>query len=52
MLIDQNLDNFYSDQNEYGGHYSKLGNEKISKIIYDDLTSMNIMKENFSNTEN
>jgi hypothetical protein len=52
MLIDQNLDSFYSDQNEYGGHYSKLGNEKISKIIYDDLINMNIMGGEISDAEN
>lgn len=37
-LIDRNdLDAIYSDDNEYGGHYSNFGNKVIAKIIYDNL---------------
>tara|TARA_B100000686_G_C16799338_1_gene984820 strand:+ start:1670 stop:2911 length:1242 start_codon:yes stop_codon:yes gene_type:complete len=37
LLKAPNLDNYYSDNNEYGGHFSKEGNEKIASIIYDKL---------------
>ena len=33
-----NLDNLYSDKNEYGGHYSLEGNLKIASIINRELT--------------
>lgn len=37
-LIDRNdLDEIYSDDNEYGGHYSNFGNEVIAKFIYHNL---------------
>jgi hypothetical protein len=34
----KNLDNLYSDKNEYGGHYSVDGNQKIASIINYELT--------------
>jgi len=33
FLKNEHLDNMYSDNNDYGGHFSKEGNEEISKII-------------------
>ena len=35
----KNLDSLYSDKNEYGGHYSVDGNQKIASIINDELTT-------------
>ena len=29
----KNLDELYSDDNDYGGHYSADGNKKISELI-------------------
>jgi len=29
-----NLDNLYSDETRYGGHYSKPGNELIAKLVF------------------
>jgi hypothetical protein len=37
LIKENNLDEFYSDNNDYGGHYSKKGNEKIATIINQKL---------------
>ena len=37
LLEDPNLNTYYSDDNEYGGHFSKEGNEKIASIIHNKL---------------
>ena len=37
LLKDSKLDSYYSDNNEYGGHFSKEGNKKIASIIYREL---------------
>ena len=42
-----NLDEYYSDDNQYGGHYSKIGNEKISEIIFNKLMSFESTKKYF-----
>jgi hypothetical protein len=42
-----NLDEYYSDDNQYGGHYSKMGNEKISEIIFNKLMSFESTKKYF-----
>ena len=34
----KNLDNLYSDKNEYGGHYSAEGNQKIATILNHKLS--------------
>ena len=47
-----NLDEFYSDKNEYGGHYSQLGNKKISEIILNDLNNFESIKKILSNSKN
>jgi len=33
LLQENDLDKLYSDDNEYGGHFSKLGNKRIAEII-------------------
>ena len=38
LLQVKNLDKLYSDKNEYGGHYSVDGNQKIASIINYELT--------------
>ena len=43
ILNDSNLDNYYSDDNEYGGHYSKLGNQKIAEIIHNELSKLDLV---------
>ncbi len=43
ILNDSNLDNYYSDDNEYGGHYSKLGNQKIAEIIHSELSKLDLV---------
>ncbi|MBI2498715.1 hypothetical protein HYV88_00560 [Candidatus Woesearchaeota archaeon] len=40
LLRVKDLDNLYSDDSEYGGHYSKFGNEFIAKTIF------KVLKEN------
>lgn len=38
ILINRNdLDRIYSDDNQYGGHYSSYGNKLIAGIIYEEL---------------
>ena len=37
LIEEENLDKLYSDDNWYGGHYSKEGNEKIAKFIFSEL---------------
>ena len=37
FLKEKDIDKLYSDKNEYGGHYSKKGNEKIASIIHNQL---------------
>lgn len=39
LISEINLDELYSDNNEYGGHYSKKGNEKIALILENNLKS-------------
>ena len=38
-----NLDPLFSDDNSYGGHYSKEGNQLIADKIYEELKKMKIM---------
>ena len=37
LINRKDLDDIYSDDNQYGGHYSKIGNKLIAKIIHDKL---------------
>lgn len=34
LLQENELDNLYSDDNEYGGHFSKYGNKKVGEILH------------------
>ena len=44
-LIERNdLDEVYSDDNEYGGHYRSFGNQVIAKIIYKNLKERGVLK--------
>ena len=40
-----NFDDLYSDDNKYGGHYSKAGNELLAKIISEELKKKKILKK-------
>lgn len=37
LALEENLDSLYSDNNEYGGHYSNAGNKRIAEIINEEL---------------
>ena len=37
FLAEKNLEKIYSDDNEYGGHFSKIGNELTAEIIHNHL---------------
>ena len=40
LLKEENIDEMYSDENEYGGHYSHLGNKKIAEIFSKELSDI------------
>lgn len=40
LLKEPNLDEIYSDNNEYGGHYSREGNKKIADIIFEKMKKL------------
>jgi len=43
LLKLNDIDSLYSDDNEYGGHYSKIGNEKIALIINQQLINKKLV---------
>ena len=43
LLQKNNLDELYSDDNDYGGHYSREGNEIIASILKDKMEKMNLI---------
>lgn len=43
LMNRDDLDEIYSDDNKYGGHYSKFGNKVIAKIIYENLKNHKII---------
>ena len=43
LINEKNLDEYYSDNNEYGGHYSKQGNEKIANYIEKRLVEKKLL---------
>jgi len=45
LLKQDNLDQLYSDDTKYGGHYSKTGNEIIARLLFKEF------KKNFSLAE-
>ena len=40
LIPEENLDELYSDQNDYGGHYSELGNKKIANLLDQKLRNI------------
>jgi hypothetical protein len=42
FLSEANLDPLYSDDNSYGGHLSKHGNEKVAEIIFQEIKDFKI----------
>ena len=43
LLRESNLDEMYSDNNDYGGHYSKIGNQKIGDMIYKKINDLKLI---------
>ena len=43
LLDEKDLDDMYSDNNTYGGHYSRRGNEKISDILYEKMKKLDMI---------
>jgi hypothetical protein len=41
LLSENKIDDLYSDDNEYGGHFSRIGNQNIASIIHKYLISIN-----------
>ncbi len=41
LLSENKIDEIYSDGNEYGGHFSRIGNQNIASIIHEYLTMIN-----------
>ena len=39
ILKEENLEELFSAETEYGGHYSKYGNKIIAKMIFDEMRS-------------
>ena len=48
LLEEPNLDELYSDDNSYGGHYSKQGNKKIALYINQELINFQSQNEKIS----
>lgn len=42
----KDLDLLYSDNNDYGGHYSKEGNKKVAEIIKRELEKIDLISNN------
>ena len=43
LLHEKNLDDFYSDDNDYGGHFTKYGNKTVSELIIEQLKNSNLI---------
>ena len=41
MINIKEIDRMFSDNNEYGGHYSKDGNQKVAELIFNELKILN-----------
>ena len=41
MINIKEIDRMFSDNNEYGGHYSKDGNQKVAELIFKELKILN-----------
>lgn len=47
LLLENNLDDLYTDNNEYGGHFSQQGNKKVAEIIYKKFQEFFGIESNF-----
>jgi len=43
LLDHSDLDNLYSDEGVYGGHFSKHGNSFVARTIYKDLDDSKLL---------
>jgi len=43
LIQEKNIEQLYSDNNDYGGHYSKEGNGKIAEIIFSELKNKKLI---------
>ena len=41
LVLENKIDEIYSDDNEYGGHFSRVGNQNVASIIHEYLTKIN-----------
>ena len=44
LLQHKEIDKLYSDENEYGGHFSSTGNKIIAELIFDELSNISLEK--------
>ena len=42
FVKEEDLDSIYSDNNDYGGHFSKEGNKKVAEIIFREINKINL----------
>ena len=43
LLNESNLDEVFSDENDYGGHYSQIGNQKVAFFIEKELKKFGLI---------
>ena len=43
LLSESKLNDLYSDENNYGGHFSNYGNQVVSNLIFSKLTNLNLL---------
>ena len=43
LLSKQNIDELYSDDNDYGGHFSDYGNQFVSELLFKKLQNLNLL---------
>jgi len=43
LILEDDLKEFFSDNNDYGGHYSSEGNKKIAKLIFAELKNKKLI---------
>ena len=46
LLQEEEIEKVYSDNNEYGGHYSKEGNKKIAEFISYEIKKKELHQKN------
>lgn len=45
LIYREDLDEVYTDDNEYGGHYSNFGNKVVAEVIYNKLREKRLLKD-------